>query len=116
MIEEQELSIDKRYEQDILYIKTDIISKQPNGNYCKFSKPLKQVTCINMPKDQYLKFWTSKYKNYPEYLEGIKKECENKLNNTYISTEEMIQLIENSKDVKEEKTKAIKYLKSKNSK
>ena len=48
--------IKSQLEKDIDYINNQLICKQPNGNYIKFSKVGNFITLINEPKSKFIKF------------------------------------------------------------
>lgn len=104
------VDIDKQVARDKKYIQEDLIAKQIDGNYCKFSRPLHAVAVIGLTSMQYLKYWENRYKNHPQYYDEIMQVCIDKLNNNLVSNEDMIEMIQNSKDIKSEKEKAIKLL------
>ena len=66
-------------EKDIEYINSDIIAKQNDGNFCKYSSILKSVAVIGLTKDQYLNYWTGRYKNRPQEAQTILEYCNKKL-------------------------------------
>lgn len=100
----------KRYKEDLIYIKNEIMAQQVNGSYCKWSRPLKAVSVIDISYKQYINYWRSLYKNYPEYIDGITKACMDKLDNGLISRQELAQMIADSNDFVSEKEKAIEVL------
>lgn len=118
------IDIDKKVNRDLNYIKNDLICKQykprididENGNrekvdlYCKFCRPLNAVSVINMPKSQYIKYWTTAYNSYPEKLLIILKAIDKKFKEELISAEKMIYYILKSNDYILEKKQAIKLL------
>ena len=109
-MEQEELTnenIEQKLQDDIEYINTEIIAKQIDGNYCKWSRALNAIAVIGLTKKQFLDYWQKQYKYYPEYLDKLMEVCVNKLENGLTSREEFIQLILNSKDVDSEKAKAI---------
>lgn len=110
------VDMEKRCRQDIHIIKSDIIAKQTDNNFCKWSKLLSSVSIIGLTKKQYIDYWLTHYKNYPEYSKQIKIACEEKLDNGLISPTKMMTMIYNSKDFESEKEKAIKALGGKYSK
>lgn len=107
--------LDKKIKKDIKYIQEDIISKQNTWEelYVKFSKILNTYTVINMPKKQYIKYWQTNYMKYPERFDEILQVIEDKFANGLTPPEEMIDLIEKSKDNEKEKKAAIKLLRKK---
>lgn len=103
-------NIDKKANNDLQYIKTDIVAKRINGNYCRFSKILNGVTNRNISYEDYLKYWERNYRNYDEWLPIIMEVCKEKLINNLTSNEDFIELVIKSKDSEEEKRKIIKSL------
>lgn len=99
-----------KYKSDLLFIKNEIICKQPDGNYCKYSLPLRAVSVYNLSKDTYINYWVKQYKN-TKYLNNIISACNNKLDNNLTSVDKMIQLVQISKEKTEEIDKIIKVLK-----
>ena len=55
------------------------IIKQNDGNFCKYSSILKAVAVIGLTKDQYLNYWTGRYKNRPQEAQTIVECCNRKL-------------------------------------
>lgn len=99
------------FEEDLKYIEKDILAKQRNNNYIKFSRLLGEVAIIDMTQSQYINYWTSKYKNAKqEHLNQIIDACNRKFIEGLISPEEMKTLIIKSKDTTKEKQKALEYL------
>lgn len=127
MLENVPIDINKRIKRDLLYIKTDLISKQlqkdikddknededEKEKYVKFSKILGAVTVVNMTKKQYKRYWEGQYKLYPEKNKTILEAIEEKFNNNLTPQEEMIEIIKLSKDLESEKKRAIKLLSEK---
>lgn len=127
MLENVPIDINKRVKRDLLYIKTDLISKQlqkdikddknededEKEKYVKFSKILGAVTVVNMTKKQYKRYWEGQYKLYPEKNKIILEAIEEKFNNNLTPQEEMIEIIKLSKDLESEKKRAIKLLSEK---
>lgn len=103
-------NIDKKANDDLQYIKTDIVAKRINGNYCRFSKILNGVTNSNISYEDYLKYWERNYRNYDEWLPIIIEACKEKLANNLTSNEDFIELVRKSNEKEEEKRKIIKSL------
>ena len=103
-------TIQEKFDIDIKYIQNSIITQQPNGNYRKFSTILNAVTVMNETRENYINYWSNKYKNEPEYQSAIIEECNNKLATGLLPLDEMIQKIKTSKDYTKEKVKALAYL------
>lgn len=97
-------------DRDLKYIKGEIISKQVDGKYMKYSKILKATSVIGLTKEQYLNYWKQKYKN-TEYTDEIIQCCLDKFDTGLTDTQTMIRLIKNSKERPMEKIKALKLLK-----
>lgn len=95
--------------RDLKYINDEIIAKQIDGNYCKWSSVLKTVSVIGLTEHQYVSYWRNKYKDTP-YCDEITKCCIEKLTNGLTDKEIMIQMILKSKDFESEKQKALKAL------
>lgn len=99
--------------RDLKYINNEIISKQADGNYTKWSDILKTVSVIGLTKQQYISYWKNKYKDTP-YCDEIVKCCIDKLTNGLTDKEVMIKMILKSRDFESEKSKAIKALRGDN--
>ena len=97
-------------EADKKYIRSEIMCEQPNGLLCKYSQILKCVCTYNMPKEQYIRYWAGRYRNKPKEQQEIINWCYDMFKNNLISTKDMLQLVNNSKDRKDEKEKIIKCL------
>lgn len=118
-----QIDINKKLKRDLKYIEDDIIAKQfkidknasedEKEKFIKFCKPLNAIGIIDMTKKQYKKYWSTQYINFPEEKEIVLNAVEKKFKDGLISPNEMIQLIENSKDYETEKKRAIKLLKGK---
>ena len=93
--DKQDISLEK----DILYIKNDIVTQQPNGNYMKFSRLLQAVTIDDMPRSKFVEYWTKRYSN-KEDVNTILEVLNNHLDNELTSIDEMIELVKASADVK----------------
>lgn len=119
------IDINKKTIRDLEYIKNDIIAEQEvtgkifneiTGKmekeklYVKFSRIINAVTIINMPKKQYVNYYKTQYKDYPDKLESILQAIEEKFENNLISANEMLIKILRSNDVDSEKKAAIKNL------
>lgn len=109
-MEEIKESIEVTYAKDIAFIDNEVITKLPCGEYCKYSKILKGISVTNMTKQQYVRYWTSKYNRYPNFKKQIQQKCEDKLLNGLLPISDMIQLVNNSKDTPKEKQKVLKLL------
>lgn len=97
-------------EEDKKYIKSEVISLQPNGLLCKYSNILKCVCCYNMSKDQYVRYWVSRYHRNAKDVEVIKQYCEDLLENHLTPIDKMIELVKKSKDRPSEKQKVLNLL------
>lgn len=106
-----EVTIQKNFEQDLKYIKNEIISLQNNGKYCKYSRILHAVASYDMDKKQVIGYWKQQYKKYPQYLQIILDEVENLLKHNLTPNNNMIDLVKKSKDTDKEKSKIISLLK-----
>ncbi len=102
--------ITRQLQKDIEYIKNEIISKQPNGNYTKFSLVDDFIAFINEPKEKSYKYWTSQYKSSEEELDLITKTLDEKFKNGLTPIEKMIKYIQDAR-WEPERDRAIKYLK-----
>lgn len=102
----EEYNLDKEIE----YINNEIIAKQVNGNYCKYSKLLHAVSIMDLTEEQYIKYYMSKAKTKSVDMDKILEAIHDKLYNNLTDTETMIKLIEESKDRDSEKRKAIELL------
>lgn len=113
MLTEKEIAQENaqiNFEKDIRYIESDIITKQVDGKICKYSRTLESVVVRDMEVNQYLAYWVNRYKGKPEYLPKIKECVINKLKTGLTSRAEMLSLVKNSKETKDEKIKLIKLL------
>ena len=70
-------------EKDIEHINSDIIAKQNDGNFCKYSSILKAVAVIGLTKDQYLNYWTVRYQNRPKEVHTIVECCNSNLSERF---------------------------------
>ena len=119
------IDINKKMARDLEYIKNDIIAEQEvtgkifNENTCKmekeklyvkFSRIINAVTIVNMPKRQYINYWKTQYKDYPDKLEKVLQAIEDKFENNLITNKEMTIIILRSDDFESEKKTAIKNL------
>lgn len=104
---------ERKLQEDIEFIKNEIIAKQPNGNYCKYCKILEAVIVYDLSEQQYVNFWKQQYRN-EKHRQRIIEACKEKLYNNTISAKEMIDLISKSTDYETEKRNAIKLLKGVN--
>lgn len=107
---QQQVDIDTSFRNDLEYIKHDVLAKQPNGCYTKWSRALNSVTVINTTAAQYIDYWVKQYKDRPEMAELIEQACIEKLEDGLISTKQMIEMVKKSKDYKAEKMRAIEAL------
>lgn len=112
----EELKVIKRkFKKDLIYIKKDMLSKQKNGKYLKWSRLLKAVSLTNVTQSSYINYWTRQYESYPDeiYLKCSKEItdlCNDKFENHLIDSKVMIKMIANSNDFESEKKEAIKLL------
>ena len=106
----EEERVERNLAKDLDYINNEIIAKQTDGNYCKYSRILNAVAIIGLTTDQYEKYWSNRYKGSPDEYEQIHQAITDKFNVGLISQDEMIDLIQKSKDVPNEKKKAISLL------
>ena len=70
-MEEENISLSESLDKDLEYIKGEIIAKQPNGNYTKWSRALRAVSVVNISYKSFIEFWERKYKSEPELAEII---------------------------------------------
>lgn len=109
-LENVKVDINVRFKEDIAWIKRDVMARQIDGDYCKWSNILKTVVVIGLSEAQYRDFWEKQYKRYPRLQKKIAQACTDKFENGLISAEEMIEKIRNSHDYESEKCKAIQLL------
>lgn len=102
--------ISKRVTRDLEYIRSEVITQQVDGSYCKWSRALNAVAVVGITYRQYVEFWERQYKDYPEYIRDIVDACMEKLDNGCIPRQKMAQMIADSNDFKSEKERAIKAL------
>ena len=102
---------EKTFNKDLYTIENDLITKQKDGKYCKFSRLLNQVVIIGLTKEQYIKYYQSRWVGDDEKQKILLEACEAKFNNGLISNNEMIELINNSDDDIVDKPNALKKLK-----
>lgn len=96
----------KALERDLVYIKNDVIAKQANGKYCKYSRLTKSITVINTTLYKYLSYWIGLAENKKaseEYMENLLKIILEKFNNELVNLDTMIELELNSDDSDKEK-------------
>ena len=105
-------TLERNYENDIKYIENELIAKQPNGKYCKYSRPLGMVANYNFEKSDYDRYWKNCYKYDEEHYKEIVKAIDDKFSTGLISTDEMINLIEKSKDKTKDKVQALEALRN----
>ena len=77
---------------------------------CKYSTILKCVCTYNLSKEQYIRYWTTRYRKKQQEQDAIIKCCENKFKKGLIPTQEMIELVKKSKDRPKEKQKILDCL------
>lgn len=105
-----EYDIENKVQSDVKYIQGEIIAKQVDGNYCKWSRVLKAITVIGFSQKQYMDYWKKQYKNYSQYMPLIVSTCNDKFANGLVSSQELMELIHNSQDFESEKVRAITAL------
>ena len=71
---------------------------------------MRGVTAYNFSKREYISYWTSKYRYDLEEREIIEKACIDKLESGLISTQKMIELVIESKEIPKEKHTILKCL------
>ena len=82
----------------------------------KYSRLLKAVSVLEFIKDDYIRFWKTRYMRngkYTIFYNDIVKEAENKIEFGLTPLETMLKLIKNSHDDTSDKVKALKLLKGK---
>ena len=102
--------IEHKLKRDLHYIERELIAKQNDGAYCKFSRALDGISIIGLTQHQYENYWTNQYRSYKEQLPIITAACRNKFTTGLISQQEMIDRINNSHDHTKDREKAIKLL------
>lgn len=116
--EATQTTIEQQLRNDLEYIKNDLICRQPNGNYMKFSRIGNFLTIINEPKDRVVKYWLSQYstedkktgKNiFEKEQKIIRQALDEKFSTGLISIEEMKDLIIKAK-YEPDRAKALKFL------
>lgn len=100
----------KLYNRNVAFIKAEKLAKRLDGNLVKYSDELQAVSVVSMTPNQYIDYWTSKYKNCPELCEEIYKLVTEKLNSGLLDREKMAKLIDRSKDFSSDKQKALESL------
>lgn len=53
----------KSLQEDLDYIKSDIIAKQNNGKYCKYSRLAHCITVTDITKQKYYDYWIRFFKS-----------------------------------------------------
>lgn len=80
---------------------------------CKYSTILKCVCTYNLSKEQYIRYWATRYRKKQQEQNEIIKCCEDKFKSGLISVQEMIELVKKSKDRPKEKQKILDCLTTK---
>lgn len=105
-----------KFLDDYKYIQNDVITQLPNGNFIRFSTLLKMVSVMDFTKNDYIRFWNTKYirnNKKTKYHQDIMEVIEAKFKSGLTPLDTMIRLISNSNDNTPDKTKALKLLKGK---
>ena len=108
----QPFDINRKKKEDLEYIRNEIITDISSYGikpkyYMKYSRLLKAFSILDLTQKQYINFWKSVYKSYPEEWKEILQAIEDKFSNGLTSKENMIKLINNSHDSKIEKRRAL---------
>ena len=110
--EQKPETMEERVKKDIDFINNEIMCENSKGLLCKYNKSIKAVTVYDQEKQKYIDFWKKQYEKYPKEQNEIIDVVNNKLQNGLIPLEEMINLVRNSKDNRNEIIKILKFLKS----
>lgn len=102
-------------DKDLNYIQNELICKYIDEKgewvYMKYSRTLGAIAILSITKDQYIKYWQSRYKSTDsQCLKSITLACTDLFNNKLISTEQMLKLVQNSNDITKDKPQAINML------
>lgn len=108
-----EQTVQQKLKHDLTYIENEIITQQPNGRYCKYSRILHAVASYDIDKKQIVNYWKQQYKKFPLECEVILNALENLLKTNLTPINTMIEYVKNSKDTDKEKSKIIKLLQDK---
>jgi len=98
------------FKSDLKRIEIEVITKQNNGKYMKFYRPLNAIVITDMTQKQYIDYWTKQYADDKEQMQIIRIACINKFVNGLTDAEEMIKLINNSNDNEKYKQEALRLL------
>lgn len=100
----------RNFERDLEYIKNDVIARQSNRKYCKYSKIAKMVTVTNITKKNYISYWTKLYRDDQNKVNIIIKICEEKFKNGLTDLEDVIELEKQSNISIKEIMRSIKTI------
>lgn len=106
----------KSLEADLEYVKQDVIARQENGKYCKYSKVAKSITVTNTTISKYLLYWTNQAiskKASEEYIEELLRVIIAKFNDELTDLDKMVELERESDDKEEDKRDIIKIITTK---
>ena len=97
---------EKSFQGDLEYIRNDVIAKQKNGAYCKFSRPLQCITKYDITEESYRKYWLDQYKHSSkERKDAILKEINEKFKDCNLT--DLDKLIELQKQCNDKDTTEI---------
>lgn len=104
----------EQVKKDIAYIRGEVLARQKNGKYCKYSKVLRSVIVTNLTKEQHINYWKGLYKksSNSKYCRLILKEINEKLENGLTDLDKIVELERLSTDSEKEKEKVIREITS----
>lgn len=111
--------MERSIERDLRYIDREIVAKQANGKYCKWSIMADTVSATDFTPEDYLNYWLRLFKGRAlvqkivitkEDMKEIKKRI-SRVFERAVPLEEMIRRVEISNDQKEEQRRIKRAIK-----
>ena len=111
--------MERNIERDLKYIDQEIVAKQANGKYCKWSVLANTVTVMDFTPEDYLNYWLRTFKGRglvqriiitKEDMKEIKERI-SKVFERAVPLEEMIRRVELSNETEKEQKRIKKTLK-----
>ena len=67
-INQSVISWEREFNRDLKFIENEVMTKQADGRYCKYSTSLKAVIVTNLERNSYIEYWSKLYSDKPQYM------------------------------------------------
>ena len=100
-------------DRELNYIRKEVLAKQKNDRFCKYSRIAKSITATNFTQDQYINYWVGTLKNRrlpKKEIDRVVEAIIDKFENDLTDLSVVVKLEKLSNDQEKDKADIIKEI------